>query len=61
MATPHAAGVFALVWAANPTMTANAIETTIKNNCDDKGAAGYDTTYGYGRVNADKALIATGK
>jgi subtilisin family serine protease len=61
MATPHAAGVFALVWAANPTMTANTIETTIKNNCDDKGAAGYDTTYGYGRVNADKALIATGK
>ena len=61
MATPHAAGVFALLWAANPTMTANAIETTIKNNCDDKGAAGYDTIYGYGRVNADKALIATGK
>jgi subtilisin family serine protease len=61
MATPHAAGVFALVWAANPTMTANAIETTIKNNCDDKGAAGYDTTYGYGRINADKALRATGK
>lgn len=61
MATPHAAGVFALLWAANPTMTANAIETTIKNNCDDKGASGYDTTYGYGRVNADKALIATGK
>lgn len=61
MATPHAAGVFALLWAANPGMTANAIETTIKNNCDDKGAAGYDTTYGFGRVNADKALIATGK
>ena len=61
MATPHAAGVFALVWAANPTMTANSIETTIKNNCDDKGAAGYDTTYGYGRVNADRALAATGK
>ncbi len=61
MATPHAAGVFALLWAANPTMTANAIETTIKNNCDDKGAAGYDTVYGFGRVNADRALAATGK
>jgi subtilisin family serine protease len=61
MATPHAAGVFALVWGANPTMTANAIETTIKNNCDDKGSAGYDTTYGFGRVNADKALLSTGK
>ena len=61
MATPHAAGVFALLWAANPTMTANSIETTIKNNCDDKGTAGFDSTYGYGRVNADKALQATGK
>lgn len=61
MATPHASGVFALVWAANPTMSANSIETTIKNNCDDKGAAGYDTTYGYGRINADRALAATGK
>jgi subtilisin family serine protease len=61
MATPHAAGVFALVWGANPTMTANSLETTIKNNCDDKGAAGFDSTYGYGRVNADKALLATGK
>jgi subtilisin family serine protease len=61
MATPHAAGVFALVWAANPAMTASSVETTIKNNCDDKGAAGYDTTYGYGRVNANRALQATGK
>lgn len=61
MATPHTAGVFALVWGANPGMTANAVETTVKNNCDDKGTAGYDTTYGYGRVNADKALLATGK
>lgn len=61
MATPHAAAVVALLWGANPTMTANAIETTLKNNCDDKGSAGYDTTYGFGRVNADKALLATGK
>lgn len=61
MATPHAAAVFAVVWGANPTMTANSIETTIKNNCDDKGAAGFDSLYGYGRVNANKALVATGK
>ncbi len=61
MATPHAAAVIALLWGANPTMTANSIETTLKNNCDDKGAAGYDTVYGFGRVNADRALLATGK
>ncbi|MFZ2493197.1 MAG: S8 family serine peptidase [Thermoanaerobaculia bacterium] len=61
MATPHAAGVVALIWAANPTLTATSVESILKNNCDDKGSAGYDTTYGYGRVNADRALAATGK
>jgi subtilisin family serine protease len=56
MATPHVAGVVALIWAQNLSQTASAVETKLKNNCDDKGAAGYDTTYGYGRVNAAKAL-----
>jgi len=60
MATPHTSAIVALIWSANPTMTANNIETTLKNNCDDLGAAGYDTTYGYGRINADRALAATG-
>lgn len=56
MATPHAAGVAALIWASNLTQTAATVETKLKNGCDDKGAAGYDTTYGYGRVNAAKSL-----
>lgn len=56
MATPHAAGVAALIWASNLSQTADAVETKLKNGCDDKGAAGYDTTYGYGRVNAAKSL-----
>ncbi|HKO55873.1 MAG TPA: S8 family serine peptidase [Thermoanaerobaculia bacterium] len=56
MATPHTAGVLALIWSSNLTLTADAVETKLKNGCDDKGAAGYDTTYGYGRVNAAKSL-----
>jgi len=56
MATPHAAGVAALIWASNPALTPADVETKLKNGCDDKGAAGYDTTYGYGRVNAAKSL-----
>jgi subtilisin family serine protease len=56
MATPHAAGVAALIWASNTALTANDVETKLKNGCDDKGTAGYDTTYGYGRVNAAKSL-----
>ncbi|HXI11171.1 MAG TPA: S8 family serine peptidase [Thermoanaerobaculia bacterium] len=56
MATPHAAGVVALIWASNPLLSASDVETKLKNGCDDKGAAGYDTTYGHGRVNAAKSL-----
>lgn len=56
MATPHAAGVAAIIWSSNLSLTANDVETKLKNGCDDKGAAGYDTTYGYGRVNAAKSL-----
>jgi subtilisin family serine protease len=56
MATPHTAGVVALIWSQNPTLTAAAVETKLKNGCDDKGAAGYDTTYGYGRINAARSL-----
>lgn len=56
MATPHAAGVVALIWSKYPSWSANAVETQLKNFCDDRGAAGYDTKYGYGRVNAARAL-----
>lgn len=61
MATPHAAGVVALIWSANTGLTAAAVEDILKKNSDDKGAAGYDTTYGHGRVNADRAVAAAGK
>lgn len=60
MATPHAAGVVALIWAANPALTAASVEDILKKNCDDKGAAGFDSTYGYGRINADRAVRAAG-
>jgi subtilisin family serine protease len=56
MATPHTAGVAALIWSQNPALTADQVETKLKNGCDDLGAAGYDTTYGYGRINAAKSL-----
>lgn len=56
MATPHAAAVAALIWSKTPSLTAAGVESALKNGCDDKGAAGYDTTYGYGRVNAAKSM-----
>lgn len=60
MATPHAAAVAALIWSVNPAATAQTVEDILKNTCDDKGAAGYDTTYGHGRVNADRAITSAG-
>ncbi|HYY58605.1 MAG TPA: S8 family serine peptidase [Pyrinomonadaceae bacterium] len=61
MATPHVTGVTAVLWAANPTYTPAAIEDALKKSATDLGTAGYDTTFGYGLVNADAAMARTGK
>jgi serine protease len=59
MATPHVAGVAALVFGKNPSSTPAQVESTLKSTATDLGAAGYDTTFGYGLVNATAALAAT--
>lgn len=56
MATPHVAGVLALIWSVNPSFTNTAVEGYLFNTASDLGAAGYDTTYGRGIVNADAAV-----
>jgi subtilisin family serine protease len=61
MATPHTAGVVALIWSANPSLSADTVESYLKTTCVDLGAAGYDTTFGYGLVNADAAVAKAGK
>jgi serine protease len=58
MATPHVAGVAALVKAARPSATAAEIRAAIESTCMDRGAAGYDTTFGYGIVDANAAVDA---
>lgn len=64
-ATPLAAGVAALMLSANPNLTANRIRTIMRATCDkiDKAKAkynqrGWSREYGYGRVNALKAVRA---
>jgi subtilisin family serine protease len=52
MATPHATGVAALVWAAAPTASASDITNAVINNAKDLGDAGVDSVYGHGVVNA---------
>ena len=55
MATPHVAAVAALVWSYFPTCTGSQIRTSLNNSAQDLGAAGRDTSYGYGLVQAKAA------
>jgi serine protease len=52
MASPHVAGVAALIWAVAPTASANAVINAVETTATDLGAAGFDTVYGNGLVNA---------
>ncbi len=52
MATPHVAGVAALVWSYHPTCTAQNIRDALNATAEDRGAAGRDNFYGFGIVKA---------
>jgi subtilisin family serine protease len=54
--SPITAGVIALIMSANPNLTPNEIETFLEATTDDLGTAGYDSSFGFGRVNAHEAL-----
>lgn len=57
MATPHVAGVAALLFAASGTNTsASEIRNILDNSAHDLGTAGRDQYYGYGLVNASAGL-----
>jgi thermitase len=55
MATPHASGVAAVLWQLNAGQTAQGIRNLLTARVDDLGAAGRDTSFGFGRVNLCKA------
>lgn len=55
MATPHVAGVAALLAQRFPTATAATLRAKLDAATDDLGAAGRDAQFGFGRVNAQKA------
>jgi len=57
MATPNAAGVAALMVAVNNNITPTQIESIIQQTSTDLGATGYDTSYGYGLMNAYKCVL----
>ncbi len=58
LASPVTAGVIALMMSANPTLSSTQIEQLLFSTAVDLGAAGKDSYYGYGRVNAAAAVQA---
>jgi serine protease len=56
MATPHVAGVAALIWSANPSWTNQQIRDALAVTAEDLGSAGRDTSYGWGLIRAKAAL-----
>jgi serine protease len=62
MAVPHVAGVIALMKAVNPGLTPQRVADLLASGAltDDLGAPGKDDQFGYGLINASKAVTAAG-
>jgi hypothetical protein len=55
---PHAAAVAALMLSADPELNAWQVKRLLQSTCKDLGAAGHDTTYGAGLIDAEAAVRA---
>jgi hypothetical protein len=58
-AAPFVAGLAALVWSAEPSLTAAQVAARIRSTAEDLGAEGRDDKFGDGRVNALRAVTAS--
>lgn len=56
MASPHVAGLAALIRSQNPTLSNKEVENIIIKSTDDLGNSGKDEYYGYGEINIEKAV-----
>lgn len=56
--SPIAAATAALVLSLRPGLSASSLVTLLEQNSDDLGTPGWDQYFGYGRVNAYKAVLA---
>ena len=58
MATPHVTGVAALIWSYHhSTCSAAQVRESLRLSAEDLGPAGYDISFGYGLVQAEKAKL----
>ncbi|HEV2150333.1 MAG TPA: S8 family serine peptidase [Longimicrobiaceae bacterium] len=59
MASPHAAGVAALVLSKNPRLSPVQVRGILRSSSQDLGTPGWDPVFGHGRVNAKRAVQQT--
>ena len=57
-ASPYAAGVAAMVFSRDPGLTPAEVEDILAATAVDRGASGYDTSYGWGFLNVANAVEA---
>jgi thermitase len=57
---PIVAGVAALVMSVNPSLTGSQVQDVVKQSADDLGTSGWDVYFGWGRVNAARAVTMAG-
>ena len=57
-ATPHAAGVAALMLESSPTAAPDAVQAALESTAFDMGTAGLDSDSGHGLIQADQAVAA---
>jgi len=55
-ASPYAAGVAALILSIDTNRTPTQVEDIMRVTCEDLGASGWDETFGWGLVNANRAV-----
>jgi thermitase len=56
MSTPHVAGLAALIWSVDPELTNSEVESVIETAATDLGSPGWDPYYGFGRIDARRAV-----
>ena len=56
MATPHVAGIVALMLDANPELKRRQVERILTETASDRGLPGFDNAFGFGEVNALRAV-----
>jgi len=56
-ACPQVSGVAALMLSVNSNLYETQVRTTLQQTATDMGATGFDNTFGYGRVNACRAVF----